>query len=398
MDDRRQRTLRRLWAALVLAMSVVAIAVVPSLAGPRAGDQMLLPDLDQAVPDRVAVRASGQGFDLVFDSAVDNVGDGPLLLHGQRQSLDTPEMIATQRVRTEPGSPATIDHPDAGTMRYVQADHNHWHLLGFDTYRLRRADSPGVARPDRKTGFCLGDRYETDTRTELPNEPSSAQIDGQCELDKPNAMTVDEGMSVGYGDNYAGGLEGQQIDISGLPAGRYVLTHEVNADGRLKETSMANNAASVLLELAWPAGPAGAPSVKVLAGCPDSGTCAAPPDGAPAATGPAGAGGTAASTAPATPGLPRMTGEGARFLVYESLTRRLGRRLRGLRRACVRRTALSYSCRVRFSRGPWHYRGRVWVKHAIVRNRVTYLRRIDVVAKRSPCIPRRSCRRQVRVD
>ena len=60
-----------------------------------------------------------------------------------------------------------------------------------------------------------------------------------------------EGISVGYGDDYSGFLEGQDLPLDGLPDGRYVLVHRVNANEKLREISYANNAASVLLDLRW---------------------------------------------------------------------------------------------------------------------------------------------------
>ena len=271
MDDRRQRILRRVWVGAVAAVSVAAVAVVPTLAGPRAIGDPLLPDLDQAAPSNVGIEANGKKFDLTFDSAVDNVGDGPLIIHGSRASVSEPTMLATQRVQTEGGG--TKDVPSAGSLRYVQSvGHSHWHLEGFDRYELRRVGSQDPARPDRKTGFCLGDRYEADVR--LPNEGGAA-FRGNCEPFRPNALTVDEGISVGWGDNYVAGLEGQAIDVTGLAAGRYLLIHRVNTDGLLKETSTANNAASVLVDLTWPNGTDSKPAVKVLGRCPSTDTCAA---------------------------------------------------------------------------------------------------------------------------
>ena len=82
-----------------------------------------------------------------------------------------------------------------------------------------------------------------------------------------------EGISVGYGDDYSAFLEGQDLPISGLPAGRYVLVHRVNADGLLEELSRANNAASLLLELSWREG---RPYIRVLETCPDTANCQAP--------------------------------------------------------------------------------------------------------------------------
>jgi hypothetical protein len=237
----------------------------------------------------------------------------------------------------------------------------------------------------------------------LPGEPQAAQITGLCQPSNRNALTVDQGMSVGWGDNYIGRLEGQSIDVTGLEAGPYLLIHRVNSDGKLKELSSENNAASVLFRLSWPQGTGAKPNVTVLARCADSETCAEPPAPAAAAgqassAGPGAPAVVPSSAAPARPGLPRMTTENARYFVRQSLVRRFGRKLGTLRQSCARRTALSFSCRVRFARGAYRYRGKVWVKHTLVGRRATYLRKIDVAGTRTPCRGRKSaCRRHVRV-
>ena len=46
-------------------------------------------------------------------------------------------------------------------------------------------------------------------------------------------------------------LEGQSIDITGLPAGRYVLRHRVNVDRALRESDYGDNSAEVPFELTW---------------------------------------------------------------------------------------------------------------------------------------------------
>jgi Lysyl oxidase len=65
---------------------------------------------------------------------------------------------------------------------------------------------------------------------------------------------VVQGISVGYGAAYDAFLEGQHVEITGLPAGRYRLVHRVNADRRLREASLANNAAAVSVRLTWRGG------------------------------------------------------------------------------------------------------------------------------------------------
>jgi hypothetical protein len=72
---------------------------------------------------------------------------------------------------------------------------------------------------------------------------------------------VHEGISPGYGDDYVPTLEGQYVELDGVPAGRYRLVHRVNPTRALREADYSNNSASVLLDLAWRDG---APTVTVL--------------------------------------------------------------------------------------------------------------------------------------
>jgi hypothetical protein len=154
----------------------------------------------------------------------------------------------------------------------MSPDHQHWHLLHFDRYELRRAGRAGALMRDQKTGFCLGDRYRTQTY-DVPSAPSAPVYTERCGLTKPWLRRVSEGISPGYGDNYMPYLEGQSLPLSDLPAGRYVLTHRTNPDRALRESNYKNDAASVLLELSW----SGAvPEMSVLRSCPDSGQCDKP--------------------------------------------------------------------------------------------------------------------------
>ena len=152
-----------------------------------------------------------------------------------------------------------------GSLRYVVSpDHRHWHLLGFQRYALVRPGGGRVMVRDRKTGFCLGDRYAATAAA------PRARYTERCGLGQPARLWVTQGISVGFGDSYAANLEGQYLPLDGLPAGRYVLVHRVNADGRLRERRRDNNAASVLLSLRWRAD---RPRVAVLARCPHSARC-----------------------------------------------------------------------------------------------------------------------------
>ena len=222
-------------------------------------------------------------FHLGFQSAVDNRGAGPLVISGHRDSQDQPEMVADQQVARSDGSTRTI--AGVGHLRYVHSeDHNHWHYLGFDHYELRRAADYAFIAPDQKTGFCLGDRYDTDTTSQLPGEPAQPVYTGYCGRNQTDLLTVGEGISVGYGDVYFANLEGQFVDVTGVPAGEYYLVHRVNADRKLLESDYSNDAASLLIDLSWPQGTSQEPSVKVLRECPATDSCPGPHERPPRLT------------------------------------------------------------------------------------------------------------------
>ncbi|MEA2134372.1 MAG: hypothetical protein QOC68_2281 [Solirubrobacteraceae bacterium] len=255
------RTLPALGAAVLLAAGAVAVDQSGANAAATAGER--LPDLEQEVPTGLVITGAARHpyWRLGFRSAVRNVGDGPLILDGRRPAPGAATMLADQVIERD-GAPSAVV-PGAGRLRYVSSpDHRHWHLLRFDRYELRRPDGRAVVK-DRKTGFCLGDRYQV-LGPDLPARAAQPLYRSRCGLDHPELLGIREGISVGYGDDYVANLEGQWLPLDGLKAGRYVLVHRVNADGRLRERSRANDAASLLFRLRWRHK---APQATILATC-----------------------------------------------------------------------------------------------------------------------------------
>jgi Lysyl oxidase len=208
-----------------------------------------LPDLDQATPFGVSVVQRGGRSLLVFGSAVDNVGRGPLLVEGRRVGgeMRTWQVIGGRRIALPV------------RLHYVRSEtHRHWHFPALERYELRRLDGSLVGR-DRKTGFCLRDAYETRALGRPPLWTS------ECARGRPDAMTVRQGISPGFGDDYVPLKEGQSIDVTGL-RGRFVLVHRANPNRVLRERSYANNAASVLVEIARG-------RATILRRCPSSASC-----------------------------------------------------------------------------------------------------------------------------
>jgi hypothetical protein len=234
--------------------------------GPGGRRDELLPDLDPRAPTDLSVSASGGRWFLGFDSAVDNVGLGPMWLRGRRPSRSTPLMEATQRVRLTSGRLRVYRR--LGSMRYTfSPTHVHWHVLDFMRYELRRASDFRLVGRDYKTGFCLGDHYgHAGDRVHV----ARPFFLGNCGQGQPGLLSVEQGNSVGYTDRYPSYYHGQHVDVTRVPAGVYVLVHRANPTRRLRETKLGNNAASVRIRITRPSG---RPAVRVLRMCEGSDRC-----------------------------------------------------------------------------------------------------------------------------
>ncbi|MEU4804227.1 lysyl oxidase family protein [Actinosynnema sp. NPDC023587] len=307
----------RTFKAAAAAALTAAVLGAPASGGP------LLPDLRQApvgcrggttgAPDRCdawdvcmvadryapngACLDSGRagGVRIRFTTAVDNVGDGPLLIYGRRDSVDSPTMTARQAFQSSrdgsiPGSYDEADNPIPATMYYEPAPaHTHWHLMDFERFQLRKPDGTTLVQ-DRKNGFCLGDRYTTRDARDLANRPRDPDSSegllaeflrlNRCRHHEPRALDVVEGISVGAGDDYKYDVDYQWLDLTDVPSGVYDVVNLVNVDRSFLEKSYGNNASSIAISVQWPGGTGRPPvitkppKVELLRSCPDQEHCA----------------------------------------------------------------------------------------------------------------------------
>jgi hypothetical protein len=176
----------------------------------------------------------------------------------------------------------TRTYPAVGKMMFVvakklngQLDHQHWHYLGFDRFEIRKAKSYRRVRQDRKQGFCLGDRFAI--KNFRPPQGAvggfTPSPDDRCGLMQPDLLTVTAGMSVGFGDNYTAHVEGQEIDITKIKPGKYILVHRTNSDRKIRESNYSNDASSALIKFYYPNGRNHGPQVRVLKTCASSARC-----------------------------------------------------------------------------------------------------------------------------
>ena len=224
----------------------------------------LLPDFDQRPPVDLAVAGGPGRWLLGFTSLVDNIGTGPSIITGARPP-GAARMTAAQRVRLANGLSRTYER--VGQIRYTNSPpHHHWHLMRFDSFELRTLDGRTLVR-DRKSGFCLADHWGAAPGNWPGRRPHFL---GDCDQFRPESTHVLMGTTPGYTDRYPAFFHGQNVDITGVPAGIYDVLHRVNAGMLLRELRYDNNAASVRIRLSWIAG---RPSVKLLRSCPATATC-----------------------------------------------------------------------------------------------------------------------------
>lgn len=247
----------------------------PSSTGPTPdADGRFVPDLVQILPGRVGIarRRSSRGTRtlLTFASAVENHGAGPLIVRSRRPDgvsffMEGRQVVArTDGTRERVGAPMRLDYVSGG-------GHSHWHVAGFQRFELRTV-AGATLRRDRKTGFCLGDRYDATGSGVMLGEPGRAVYTRRCGLNQPGRDSLTQGISVGYGDPYPARVEGQYIDITGLRTGRYVLVQRVDPDGRLLDLHEDNDVASMLVKIVR----RGRTRARVLSWCPGTESCVTP--------------------------------------------------------------------------------------------------------------------------
>ena len=146
--------------------------------------------------------------------------------------------------------------------------------MDFQRYELRRASDHALVVRDRKSGFCLADHWALVPGV-VPGKPRRPVFKSNCGQGNPRALAVAQGTSVGYTDRYPAHFHGQNLDVTDVPTGTYVLVHRANPNLLLRELRYENNAASLLIRLSWPRGRAHPPAIALLAICPSTERCPA---------------------------------------------------------------------------------------------------------------------------
>jgi hypothetical protein len=414
--------------AVLLALALAVVAAWPAHAAE------VLPDIDMRAPSNVQLTTNGGQSFVAFTSRVESRGPGILKLLGQRSDTSQDTMSVTQVLLdgiSVDSAKVARTVPDVGRMQFSPAGgHNHWHFLRFEDYMLLSVPDLNFVAPTRKTGFCLvglnvgfGCGSNDTTRLQI-GDPAEATV-GSGPFPATQAMGLLSGTAPGSDFNgnrssvdvYQPTVEGQDIEITGIPNGRYCLSFVVNPEDRILETTTADNGASTLIDVGGT--PGGTRTLAVGETFESSGTCgltkpgttdpgtvdpgsSPPPEQAPPSdqTPPTVQTPPAVQTpptdqtpAPRTPRPPLLTMRKAAQLARTALSQKF-RSPRRLSRACRLIGAQHASCRVAFVQSGTRYRGNVGIKQLNRAGEWRWFYAIDV--KRTAGTTCGSCPQRVR--
>lgn len=225
-------------SVVVAILTILALASAP-LGHPAAaapGDH--LPDLAMARPLDLRLETSTDGRRrLRFMAMIVNIGDGPFETRAARPSTRRTSMVVKQRIYDTGGGYRVVTTPALAS--YSGDGHDHWHVQRVAQYALYDASgaTPAVARSP-KVGFCFFDTRAY--RLSLPGAPVTRRY-SQSGCGTRSALAVKNGISVGWADRYGSELRYQSIDVTGLPAGEYLLMVSADPNGYFVERSVTNN-------------------------------------------------------------------------------------------------------------------------------------------------------------
>ena len=235
---------RAIWLGITGFLALVSIGVSVTVAG-AAGGAPVLPDVIEEVPSHLQIQNTQQREWLRFTTTHINVGDGNLQIRGGGQvapcdidGIHYAECtIATQEILDAAGD--IVQTQPAGVALF-HPEHNHWHQSAVAEFKITTSKS-ATAPPvngirGEKITFCFvdvefagfGDKVTGSQKKEKPRTYFECNGDLQ-------------GLASGWADSYHQSTPLQELDVTGLRAGTYYLTHLADPDNHWRESNEANN-------------------------------------------------------------------------------------------------------------------------------------------------------------
>lgn len=241
------------------------LGIPTSVTGSATESAETLPDFFPKTNGPITLDQTSQpGRTLVrFGTQVNNQGTGPAILISGRPGVDPIPSGAPITSWTNPdgsqnvlqaiyaynGSSYSLSYYRAAGRFTYHPGHGHFHFDGYAYYRLRYnvGGQPGdyVQRPDgtgvvgEKVGFCLINITNSFT---TESGQSSSTLPGFNAPGQPGTSCgLLQGVHVGKADVYSSDLEGQWIDVTGVPNGQYFLEIQLDGSDGVLETNESNN-------------------------------------------------------------------------------------------------------------------------------------------------------------
>ncbi len=241
---------------LILALIIFALVVVISSLGfgrvtgqggfletllQRSSEErkLLLPDMVPTAPVQIYITTTAGKKELHFSTTFYNQGKGPLEVIGHTDKEK--EITYASQYVFETDGPGV--YKDIGNFVF-HPGHSHWHVDNYVFYQLWSLDAGGeldkrLISTD-KMSFCIWDEFSKDLN--LEGAPKSRVFTRTCYRET-------QGMSVGWADTYSATVEGQEVDITGIPDGTYVFRTAINPDRKIEEENYDNNSVDITVEI-----------------------------------------------------------------------------------------------------------------------------------------------------
>lgn len=178
------------------------------------------------------------------DIPADCHGDGDPDLDGDGEPDDN-DVVVQQRIYDDVDADGTFKRSVDTTStsvsvgcRYFHAAHDHYHVEAFAGFLLQSELTGQVVGTGEKISFCVSDSEPFDLSLPGAQQPSggTGYYRGGCR----KQLSI-RGTSIGWFDTYGWNLPGQEIDITGIPAGYYCVIVQADPEDRLDETNEADN-------------------------------------------------------------------------------------------------------------------------------------------------------------
>jgi hypothetical protein len=231
---------------------MIGAAALATIIVPVSQAQVLLPDIVPWVREDASYLV---GWDIAngnlrMQTMFANIGDGLLQLRTESAGTGGGTTPLTQRVFSG------IDNGPIYQDRFVENvlnfhhTHGHIHFDNFSEFQLREAliDASGVVTVGSLVANTVKTSYRISDTNRIPDPAYASHVS------YPSSNTgLFQNISVGWGDVYSHGTEGQSISLTGVPFGpQYWLRQVVDPLNVLLEESDANNSFEILIDLNKP--------------------------------------------------------------------------------------------------------------------------------------------------